>query len=172
MKSISALSCPTARPAEAFLGVRRPEEARRPEAPGSGRLSKPAVDEYIPEAPQEASGRYWPGRDENGRPRICFDGQPPAADSPQKGDRRPEAPQEKNGAKEPAPKEERCAGSTDQVDREIRRLKREKAELERQIAAEPREDKRRSLEKQLDQVEAQLRQKDNDAYRKRHTKFS
>ena len=48
--------------AEKVLGaskVQKPEEAQ-------SRRLKPVMDEYVPEEPQEPSGRYWMGRDEDG----------------------------------------------------------------------------------------------------------
>ena len=67
---------------------------------------------------------------------------------------------------------ERCTGDTGKVDREIEKLKRKLAELEQRLGAERDEAKRAELERQLAQVEAELRQKDNDGYRRRNTVFS
>ena len=54
--------------------VRKPEEESRPQ--------KPAMDEYVPEKKQEPSGRYWMGKDEDGRPKVCFDDPERTADAP------------------------------------------------------------------------------------------
>ena len=54
----------------------------------------------------------------------------------------------------------RC--STDKVDREIEKLKKQKAELEGKL----------SMERQLSQVERELSQKDNDTYRKQHMEMT
>lgn len=67
---------------------------------------------------------------------------------------------------------ERCTGDTGKVDREIEKLKRKRAELEQRLNTERDEAKREDLEQQLAQVEAELRQKDNDGYRRRNTVFS
>lgn len=67
---------------------------------------------------------------------------------------------------------ERCTGDTGKVDREIEKLKRKRAELEQRLNTERDEAKREDLERQLAQVEAELRQKDNDGYRRRNTVFS
>ena len=69
-------------------------------------------------------------------------------------------------------KAERCTGDTGKVDREIEKLKRKRAELERRLNTERDEARRAELEQQLAQVEAELRQKDNDGYRRRNTVFS
>ena len=59
---------------------------------------------------------------------------------------------------------------TDNVDAEIQKLKNKKLKLEQQIsvATNPNAD----LQKQLAQIENELRQKDNDTYRKAHAQFS
>ncbi len=70
---------------------------------------------------------------------------------------------------------EKCEGNTDKVEREIKKLKEKKQQLEAQIqsaSASGDEKKIRELEKKLAQVEQELRQKDNDTYRRRHTVFS
>lgn len=68
----------------------------------------------------------------------------------------------------PERKEERYVGSTDRVDREIEALKRKREELAQRISAETDGTKIQELERQLAQVERELRQKDSDAYRRRH----
>ncbi len=76
------------------------------------------------------------------------------------------APKKSDGAK-------RCTGNTDEVDREIEKLKEKKQQLEQQIRmAVEDEEKVRDLEKELAQVENELSQKDNDAYRRQHASFS
>lgn len=51
-------------------------------AENSGRPARPSRDEYTPEERMEPSGRYWPGKDENGQPRMYFDDPEKAADTP------------------------------------------------------------------------------------------
>ena len=104
----------------------------------TARQAKPMMDEYIPEEPQEPSGRYWMGRDENGQPKIYFDDPEQAADTPQPPEAAPDAknpdtpeaepPDTANeGAKGPErKKDEVWAGNTDKVDREIEKLKKKK----------------------------------------------
>lgn len=69
-------------------------------------------------------------------------------------------------------KAETCTANTDKVDREIEKLKKKQAELQKQLNSETDEIKVRRLESELAQIENELRQKDNDAYRRRHTQFS
>lgn len=76
------------------------------------------------------------------------------------------APKKSDGAK-------KCTGNTDKVDREIKKLKEKKEQLEQQIRmAAGDEEKVRDLEKALAQIESELSQKDNDAYRRQHASFS
>ncbi len=80
---------------------------------------------------------------------------------------RPEGPENAGGRKE-----EICVGNTDDVDREIERLKKKKQELLEQLNSRQDPAKAEALKKQLNQVEQELRQKDNDTYRRAHSKFS
>lgn len=57
--------------------------------------------------------------------------------------------------------------STDKVDAEIKLLKNKKAQLEQKISAQA---DNPDLQHQLAQIENELRQKDNDTYRKLHSK--
>ena len=149
MMSISGVSTGGVQPlaaAEKAVGapmVQKPEEEAR------GRRLEPAMDGYAPEEPREPSGRYWMGRDEDGRAKIFFDG--------------PEGKKDRGETWE-------C--NTDKVDREIEKLKKKRQELEQRLDTETDEAKIEDLERQLAQVERELRQKDNDAYRKRNAVFT
>ena len=153
--------------AQSFAGsthVKAAPEVRRPEDEAAARSRTPVVDEYVPEEKQEPSGRYWLVRDENGRPKVYFD-------DPEQADNGPsEAPAPEQKAK--GEKAERCTGNTDQVDREIERLKRRKEVLEQQIRAQTDDAKIKELERKLAQVERELAQKNNDTYRRQHAVFS
>ena len=75
----------------------------------------------------------------------------------------------------PAPKkdtssEEVTVASTDKVDVEIERLKAKQAQLLKKISSSREPDA--DLQRQLAQIENELRQKDNDTYRRQHTEFS
>lgn len=142
-------------------GVKEAPAVQRPDSGAPARPQKPTTDEYVTEEKREPSGRYWLGKDEDGQPKIYFDD-----------------PERDEGADGPEPraadakKAETCSGNTDQVDREIQRLKKEKEQLERQIHSETDEIKKKVLEAKLSQIENELSQKDNNAYRRRHTVFS
>ena len=163
--------------------------ASRVQSPGEKvqcRQAKPAMDEYIPEEPREPSGRYWMGRDENGQPKIYFDNPEPAAEDPRQPEGvpkagKPDAPQTEGpdspdqDAKGPEKKEEpeelwQC--DTGKVDREIKQLKKKRQELEQQLHTETDEARTRELGGRLAQVDQELRQKDNDTYRKQHSTFT
>ena len=161
---ISDISSNAARSLAAAADVKAAPEARQSGAEASARSRVPVMDEYVPEEKQEPSGRYWLGRDEDGRPKVCFD-------DPERADNKPsDAPAPAKRAA--GDKAERCTADTDQVDREIERLKRRKETLEHQISSQTDDVRIRELERKLAQVERELAQKDNDAYRRQHTVFS
>ena len=68
------------------------------------------------------------------------------------------------------PKKYVTKANTDKVDAEIQKLKVKRSQLEQKISSTQNPDE--NLQKQLAQIENELRQKDNDTYRKSHTKFS
>lgn len=118
-------------------------------------------DEYISSEKfgGKPSGLYHLGQDESGNPKVLYDA-PKKATAPQKD--------------EPAKKaEEKCTTNTDNVDREIEKLKEEKKQLKQQIqAAAGEEEKIKELEKKLTQIEGELSQKDNDTYRRQNAVIS
>ncbi|MDE5864339.1 MAG: hypothetical protein K2H34_08335 [Lachnospiraceae bacterium] len=105
-------------------------------------------DEYINSEKSDAkpNGLYRIGQDENGKRKVFFD--------------------------DPEKTAEKCTANTDKVDREIKKLKEKQQQLEQQIkSASGDEEKVRVLEKKLAQVEMELGQKDNDAYRRQNASF-
>ena len=161
--------------AEKVLGA---SKVQKPEEEAQGRQLKPVMDEYIPEEPQEPSGRYWMGRDEDGQPKIYFDDPERAANAPKQPEDAPKA-EEPNpagqGAKGPEGKKDKgetweC--NTDKVDREIEKLKKKQQELEQRLNTETDEAKIKELEHQLAQVEQELKQKDNDTYRRQNAAYT
>lgn len=105
---------------------------------------------------------------------------PPAARAAERPDP-PAAPSEPRRSQRPArdeyvpekrAPEERCTANTDEVDQELKRLRERREELTRRLSSETDEARARALERELAQVERQLSQKDNDSYRRRHTKFT
>ena len=166
--------------AEKVLGA---SKVQKSEEESQGRQLKPVMDEYVRSEPQEPSGRYWMGKDEDGQPKIYFDDPERAADAPKQPEGAPDAkrpdtdaPEEPDpagrGAKGPERKKDKdevWEGNSDKVDREIEKLKRKQQELEQRLNTETDEAKIKDLERQLSQVERELRQKDNDTYRRQHT---
>ena len=150
--------------AHGAAGVKEMTELQRAGAESPVRSRKPEMDEYVPEEKQGPSGRYWLGRDENGQPKIYFDDPERPDDDPSDAS----APAEKSLGD----KTESCTASTDQVDREIERLKKQKETLEQQINAQTDDTKIKALEQKLAQVKRELAQKDNNTYRRQHTVFS
>ena len=68
---------------------------------------------------------------------------------------------------------EKCVANTDRVEREIRKLKEKKQQLEQQIQSVSGDEKKiRELEKKLAQVENELSRKDNDTYRRQNASVS
>ena len=121
-------------------------------------------DEYISseKSGSKPSGLYRLGQDENGNPKVMYDDPKRVAKA------KDDQPKE-----EPAKKAEKCTTNTDNVDREIEKLKEEKKQLEQQIkAAAGDKEKAKVLEKKLAQIEGQLSQKDNDTYRRKNAVIS
>ncbi|MCI8598148.1 MAG: hypothetical protein HFJ10_06875 [Lachnospiraceae bacterium] len=144
------------------------QEEEHEEYPG-----KPVRDEYISEEKQDPTGRYWLGKDENDNPKIYFDDLKGTADEAehkaQHGENRESGDPVKKISEEKA---ETCTVNTDKVDREIEKLKKKQAELKRQLNSETDERKIGDLEQELARVENELRQKDNDTYRRQHAQYS
>ena len=110
-------------------------------------------DEYISSEKTDSkpTGLYRLGQDENGNPKVLYD-------DPKKAERAKTDPEKKT---------EECTTNTDGVDREIEKLKEEKKKLEQQIrSATDDEEKVKNLKNKLSQIEAEITQKDNDAYRR------
>ena len=169
--------------AEKALGASRVQE---PEETVQNRQLKPVTDEYVRSEPREPSGRYWVGKGGDGQPKIYFDDPERAADAPKQPESTSDAkksdadaPEEPDpagqGAKGPEgkkDKDETWECNTDKVDREIEKLKKKQQELEQRLGTETDEAKIKDLERQLSQVERELRQKDNDTYRRQHTQVT
>ncbi len=161
------------------------EEAKAAEKNSSvekGRNDVSALkDEYISSeaSGNKPSGLYRLGQDENGNPKVFYDdpkkragkeaAEKESAEKEQAGKKAVDADQDEN----PKASEEKCVGSTDRVDREIKRLKEQKKQLEQQIrAAAGDEEKVKELQAELTQLESELSQKDNDTYRRQNTVFT
>ena len=166
MQSISGINSGAAQPSVPVAGVDEPKKVQRPEDETQSRYQKPVMDEYVPEEKPEPSGRYWLGKDEDGKPKIYFDA--PDASDASDGDKGAEGP-EKSGSDKDG---QSCTCNTDKVDREIEKLKKQKQELEQQINRETDKSKIEDLKAKLAQIEKELSQKDNDAYRRQHATYT
>ena len=152
------------------------EAEKAAEEKNAGKLSEPR-DEYISSetSGQKPTGLYRVGQDEKGNRKLFFD-DPKASHAYGKDDRFGEsedgkAPKADGGSQgKPA---EKCVTNTDKVDREIKKLKEKKQQLEQQIQSASGDEKKiRELEKTLAQVENELSQKDNDTYRRQNASVS
>lgn len=124
-------------------------------------------DEYISseKSGSRTGGLYRMGKDENGNPKVLYDDPEKAGGADKK-----RRPKEETGS--PGKDAEKCVTNTDKVDREIKKLKARKQQLERQIkAASKEEEKVKELEKKLSQVEGELSRKDNDTYRRQYAEI-
>ena len=178
MMPISGLNTGAVQPLTTAEKVQEASKVQKSEDEAKGRQLKPVMDEYVPEEPQEPSGRYWMGKDEDGQPKIYFDDPERAADAPRQPEDAPEAEEPKQagqGAKGPEGKknkDETWECNTDKVDREIEKLKKKRQELEQRLNTETDEAKIKDLEHQLAQVEQELKQKDSDTYRKQNATYT
>lgn len=119
--------------------------------------NKPIQDEYIPsdKDAKPATGLYQLKYSEDGTPKISFDN-----------------PRKKAADNKEANQEEKCTGNTDKVEREIRKLKEEKKQLEQKLRMASDPQKTKDLEQQIANIEQELQLKDTDIYRRQHTVFS
>ncbi len=160
--------------------VRRAEKAEEAEKvaeeKNSGKLSEPQ-DEYISseKSGKKPTGLYRVGQDENGNRKIFFD-DPKAGHAKEQDDRsekNEDGKAPKVGGDSQGKPAEKCVTNTDKVDREIKKLKEKKQQLEQQIQSASGDEKKiRELEKKLAQVENELSQKDNDTYRRQNASVS
>ena len=152
------------------------EAEKAAEEKNAGKMSEPR-DEYISseKSGQKPTGLYRVGQDENGNRKLFFD-DPKAGHANGRGDRSEESENgkaPKAGGDSQGKPAEKCVTNTDKVDREIKKLKEKKQELEQQIQSASGDEKKiRELEKKLAQVENELSQKDNDTYRRQNASVS
>ncbi len=150
-------------------GKEKAEEVGKGQEAGNKKESIPVPkDEYISggRSSSRPSGLYRMGQDENGNPKVLYDDPKKSGGADGKG-------QPKVGTDSPEEDAEECTANTDRVDREIEKLKEQKQQLEQQIkAASGDEEKVKELERKLSRIEGELRQKDNDTYRRQNAVIS
>lgn len=155
-------------------GMQRQEPAPAAPEDKTADLSEKAIhDEYIHAEKPAPTGLYEIAHDEEGKPKIRFDS--PMKKSAEGGLSKPseKTPKEAGPAKgEQGKAAETSTANTDQVDREIKELKEKREQLEKKIRTTKDPEKADDLERQLSQIENELLQKDNDAYRRQNALFS
>ena len=67
MTHISGLNSEAIRPLAAPERTQGAPKVQRPDEDSQSRQPKAMMDEYVPEEPEEPSGRYWIGREQDGR---------------------------------------------------------------------------------------------------------
>lgn len=138
-------------------------------------------DEYISSEKSGAkpTGLYRIGQDADGSRKIIFDGPKKTdyADGKGRNKTNGESPDDEKAAGRRADAKgdnsgkpvEKCTANTDKAEREIKRLKEKKRQLEQQIRTASGDEKEvRGLEKKLAQIERELSRKDNDIYRRQN----
>ena len=124
---------------------------------------KKRFDTYEVQPQQQSVGVYQVAHDEEGHQIIQAD------ENLETVQEQSEAQPQDEGEK---PIIVKTTGNTDKVDREIEKLKQTQAQLEQKIAAAKEPKDKESLETQLAQVEAELKLKDNDTYRRQHMEIT
>lgn len=165
---------------ERMRAQRLKEQEQAQEKPLEGRgkvgaLSPGRQDEMKDERGNSAADSTMPPKPDRDEYIPGQKAEPLKADELQKADspkEEKEAEKADKSEKPPQKKTEKCTGNTDKVDREIEKLKKKKKELEQKVATEKDPEKAERLKSQLAQVERELKQKDNDGYRKSHTVFT
>jgi ABC-type phosphate transport system auxiliary subunit len=138
-----------------------PEVNKTEKSENDTSTNKILQDEYISseKAGNRPSGLYGLTQDENGNRKIVYD------DPHKKECAASEGVKSADGDD----KSEKCTTNTDSVDKEIEKLKEEKKQIEQQIrSANGDEEKKRELERKLEQIENELSQKDTDSYRRQN----
>lgn len=107
-------------------------------------------DEYVPSEKKEPIGLYSVSPDENGNPCVSLDDEESKSDNPES---------------------DTITANTDKVDREIKAL-RDKEQALRQKLRSADESAAEDIRRELEQVTAELAQKDNDGYRRQNTVFT
>ncbi len=143
------------------------EVSKETEIKNVSKLSE-AQDKYTSseKLEKEPIGLYRVDRDENGNRKIFFD-------DPSKTSHIDGKEASKVDENNPEKSSEKCVTNTDKVDREIKKLKEKKQQIEHQIQSASGDQKKiQDLERKLAQVENELSQKDNDTYRRQNASVS
>lgn len=136
-----------------------------PPAEEAAQARPPRFDEYVKNDKEASSaGIYNVEKDENGNPLITFDSpDKPSQESPDTA----KAPSE-----DEKPEIMKCTVSTDKVDAEIKKLTEQRQSIQQQLKQAENPEEKAALQKQLTNIETELRAKDNDAYRKQNATYT
>ncbi len=136
-------------PAALICSVRSAENTPKTDEKELGMIPENR-DEYVPGEEKEPIGLYSVSPDENGDLRVSFDGEKSKPDDPES---------------------DTITANTDKVDREIKAL-RDKEQVLMQKLRSADGSAAEDIRRELEQVTAELAQKDNDGYRRQNTVFS
>ncbi len=136
-------------PAAQICSVRSAEKTPKTDEKELGMIPENR-DEYVPGEEKEPIGLYSVLPDENGDPRVSFDDEKSRSDDPERNT---------------------ITANTDKVDREIKAL-RDKEQVLMQKLRSADGSAAEDIRRELEQVTAELAQKDNDGYRRQNTVFS
>ena len=128
---------------------------------------KQRFDSYEPERPEQPVGIYEISHDEEGNMVVRFN--KPSKDTAKSDNMK--TPKEEPADEGEKPVIVKTTGNTDRVDREIEKLKQTVTRLEQKIASSDPEEKQ-SLETELYRLQAELKSKDNDTYRRQHMEIT
>ncbi len=144
--------------------IARLEQQKGQESPNTSSDDiKKRVDTYEEQPPQQSAGVYQIAHDEKGRKIIQADKSWETAQEQLKS-----KPQNESNK----PDIVKTTLNTDKVDKEIEKLKQTQAQLEQKAAAAKEPKEKEKLEAQLAQVNAELKAKDNDTYRRQHVEIT
>lgn len=130
-------------------------------------------DVYLHEEETISVGLYQVIQDEEGKPKIIFDGTQKKAMESDKSSNGKKNQQAEDKITDSQDDKTLCKANTDKVDNEIKELKERKAELEQKVSQakdDPKEQEK--LKEELQAVVNELRMKGNDSYRRQNTEFT
>lgn len=152
--------------------------------------AEPSTDRFIRSDGSEttSAGTYSLKKDGNGNSKIVYDQPTAGPGTVDEGAHAKTSDKKENSLVSPKKSEDKsnkvpehsssngglqCTVNTDQVDAEIKNLKKEKQQIEQEIKQSDGDDaKKQQLEEQLKEINNELRTKDSDAYRKQHASYA
>ncbi len=120
-------------------------------------------DTFEHQSEAQTAGVYAFSRDDQGNPVIKFD------DASKEGSQETPSTDSQDSSK---PQMVKTTVNTDAVEREIEKLKKSFSETKQRLASASNPREKEVLEHKLSQLEAELKQKDNDTYRRQHMQIT